>query len=124
MRDYSPIDAASEILNDVPEIVLIFSIDGRYLFVNRRAAEFLGADAFDVIGNHWRDLGYPEEIMEPLLSRVEATAASGRHDRYRLTTTPQRGSRVLDVSLTPLEGDSESVYAVLFIAHDITEFVR
>ena len=124
MRDYSPIDSVSEVLNDVPEMVFVFSLNGRYLFVNRRAAEFLGSDALDVIGNHWRDLGYPEEVMEPLLSRVEAVGSTGRHDRYRFTTTPQRGSLVLDVSLTPLCGDDESVYAVLMIAHDVTEFMR
>ena len=123
MRDYSPIDAVAEILNEVPELVFVFALDDRYLYINQAAALFLAADPFEVIGNHWSDLGYPAEVMEPLLLHVRQAAQTGEPERYRLTTSPGRGSRVLDVSLTPLRSDSDTVYAVLMLAHDITEFV-
>jgi PAS domain S-box-containing protein len=124
VRDYSPIEAVSELLMDVPEFVFVYGTDGRYLFVNRQAADFLGVEPLDVVGYHWRDLGYPEDIMEPLLARVLAVAASGVPDRYRLTSSPQRGSLELDFSFTPLRGDGPEVFGVLAIGHDITAYVR
>lgn len=122
MRDCSPIDALSEILNDIPDLVFAYATDGRYLYVNRRAAEFLESDPLDVIGRHWRDLGYPSDVMEPLQSQVEIVATSGEPRHYRLTTSRERGNRTLDMSLTPLYTDAQQVFAVLGIAHDISEF--
>lgn len=124
MRDYSPIDAVSELLMDVPEFVFVYGTDGRYLFLNQQAADFLGVAPLEVVGYHWRDLGYPEHIMEPLLARVLAVAGSGAPARYRLTSSPERGSLELDFSLTPLRGDGPEVFGVLAIGHDITSLVR
>ncbi|MBF4510573.1 MAG: PAS domain-containing protein [Aeromicrobium sp.] len=122
MRDCSPIDMLSDILNDVPDLVFAYGLDERYLFVNRRAGEFLGDDPLDVIGFHWRDLGYPAEVMERLMDRVAEVASSGTPIYYRLVTSAERGGRTLDMSLTPLRRDDGGVFAVLAIAHDVSEF--
>ena len=66
MREYSPMDSLAEVLDDVPDLVLAFSADGRYLYLNRAAAAFLDADALEVIGRHWEDLGYPAKVMAPV----------------------------------------------------------
>ena len=112
----------SDILNDVPDLVFAYGLDERYLFVNRRAGEFLGDDPLDVIGFHWRDLGYPAEVMERLMDRVAEVASSGTPIYYRLVTSAERGGRTLDMSLTPLRRDDGGVFAVLAIAHDVSEF--
>lgn len=122
MRDCSPIDMLSDILNDVPDLVFAYGLDERYLFVNRRAGEFLGDDPLDVIGFHWRDLGYPAEVMERLMDRVAEVASSGTPIYYRLVTSAERGGRTLDMSLSPLRRDDGGVFAVLAIAHDVSEF--
>lgn len=122
MRDYGPIDALSEILVDIPDLVFTYASDGRYLFINASAARFLGADPMDVIGRHWRDLGYPDDVMDPLQSQVQDVARTGESRYYRLTTSEARGARTLDLSLTPLRSDDGTVFAVLAIAHDISEF--
>lgn len=122
MKDCSPIDMLSDILNDVPDLVFAYGLDERYLFVNRRAGEFLGDDPLDVIGFHWRDLGYPAEVMGRLMDRVAEVASSGAPIYYRLVTSAERGGRTLDMSLTPLRRDDGGVFAVLAIAHDVSEF--
>ncbi|MCL4078058.1 PAS domain-containing protein [Coriobacteriia bacterium Es71-Z0120] len=124
MRDYSPIDAISEILADVPDLVFVFTPDGRYLYVNNAAAAFLGDDPVQVIGSHWRDLAYPAEVMEPLQAWIEQVAQTCEAARYTHTTSEQRGSRLMDVSLTPLKCEDGDVYGVLLIAHDVTDHVK
>ena len=122
VRDWSPIDVLPDILMDVPDLVFAYTRDGRYLFVNAAAGEFLGTDPMDVIGSHWRDLGYPTDVMMPLTMRVEAVANSGKAEHYRFTSSPKRGSRTFDMSLTPLWSEAGTVLAILAIAHDISEF--
>jgi PAS domain S-box-containing protein len=122
LRNWSPIDVLPEILMDVPDMVFAYTRDVRYLFVNAAAADFLNADPSDVIGRHWRDLGYPPAVMLPLTLRVEAVASTGEAEYHRFTSTPERGLRTFDMSLTPLWSEQGNVLAVLAIAHDISEF--
>ncbi|MBC7266566.1 MAG: PAS domain-containing protein [Coriobacteriia bacterium] len=124
MRDYSPIDAVAEVLSDVPELVFVFTPDGRYLYVNNAAAGFLGDDPVDVIGRHWQELAYPAEVMEPLQAWIERAAADKRAYRHIHRSSPQRGSRWFDISLTPLCCEDGGVYGVLLIAHDVTEYAE
>lgn len=123
MRDYSPIDAVSEVLSNVPELVFVFTPDGRYLYVNEAAAAFLGDDPIDVIGRHWQELAYPAEVMEPLQAWIERAAADKRSYRHVHRSSEQRGGRWFDVSLTPLCCEEGGVYGVLLIAHDISEYL-
>ena len=109
---------------DVPDLVIAYTSDGRYLFLNRAASEFLHANPIDVIGRHWSDLGYSAEVMEPLCGHVAEVANTGEAEHHRFTATSRLGSRTFDMSLTPLWSDEGNVLAVLAIAHDISEFFR
>jgi PAS domain S-box-containing protein len=122
MQDCSPLDVLSLVLIDVPELVFAYTYDGRYLFVNKAAAEFMDVRPIDVIGRHWSDLGYAPEVMEPVTERLAAVAATGRAERKRFSASHRRGSRTFDMSLTPLWSDEGNELAVLAIAHDISEF--
>lgn len=119
---WSPLDVLQDVFDEVPDIVIAFTEDGRYLYVNKRAAEFLSTRPIDVIGRHWKDMGYPAEVMLPFAKRVERIAATGEAEHYRSTSSAERGSRVFDMSLTPIWSEEGHVLAVLAIAHDISEF--
>jgi len=124
MRESSPLDVLNDVLIDVPDLVFAYTSDGRYLFLNQAAAEFLHARPIDLIGRHWSDLGYSAEVMEPLCGRIAAVASTGEAEHHRFTATSRRASRTFDMSLTPLWSDEGNVLAVLAIAHDISEFFR
>ena len=111
-----------DLLTDLPDPVIAFTRDGRYLFVNSVAAGFLRRDPFDMIGSTWPELGLPAEVMEPLTARVAVVTDSGKAEHHRLVGAPEYGSRVFDVSLTPIWSDDGNVLAVLAIGRDITEF--
>jgi PAS domain S-box-containing protein len=115
MQECNPIDALSGVLMDVPDLVLAFADDGRYLFANTAAAEFLGADPFDIIGRHWQELGYSPSVMEPLMERVASVFESEMPEYYTGTSSPERGGRDHLVSLTPLRCADNSVVGVLAI---------
>lgn len=122
MLSWSPLDVLQDIFDEVPDIVIAFTDDGRYLYVNKLAARFLDVRPVDVIGRHWREMGYPPHVMLPFTKRVARVAKTGDAEHYRATSSAERGSRVLDMSLTPLWSDEGHLLAVLMIAHDISEF--
>jgi hypothetical protein len=76
----------------------------------------------EVVGFHWNDFGFPPEIMVPLSRRVEEVAATGEAEHYRFVSSPMKGLRTFDMSLTPLWSEEGHVLAVLAIAHDVSEF--
>ena len=77
--DCSPLDTLPDILGDVPDPVFAYTADGRYLFINAAAAEFMDRAPLEVVGRHWQELGVPAEVMEPLTAQV----AVGRLHRPR-----------------------------------------
>ena len=123
MEACSPLDALGPILDDVPDIVFAYTDDGHYLYINKAASKVLGADPFTVIGQHWRDLGYPPQIMEPLIQACSEVFATGKPDFYHTLTSPERGSLSFDISLTPLKCDDGSIVGVLAICRDVTRYM-
>jgi PAS domain S-box-containing protein len=117
VRECSPLDTLSEILGDVPDPVFAYTTDGRYLYVNAAAGEFMGLPPLE-------ELGVPAEVMEPLAAKVVAVASAGRSQHYRFEATALRDLRVFDVSLSPLWTEAGSVLAVLAIFHDVSAYFR
>jgi PAS domain S-box-containing protein len=124
VRECTPLDTLSEILGDVLDPVFAYTADGRYLFVNAAAAEFMDCAPLDVVGRHWQELGVPAEVMEPLTAQVAAVASTGRPQHYRFEATALRDLRVFDVSLSPLWTETHKVLAVLAIFHDVSEYFK
>lgn len=114
----NPVDALSDILMEVPDLVTAFSVDGRYLFANEAAARFLESDPLSVIGCHWKDLGFPGEFMEPLMGRIGQVFESGKPQYFRTRTSEWRGNRPIDISLTPMRCSETGIVGVLIIARD------
>jgi PAS domain S-box-containing protein len=108
---------------DVPDLVFVYSEDGRYLFANKAAGAFLGADPFDIIGQHWKDLGYADNVMEPLLEAVREVFDTGKPDFYHTVSSPERGARSLDISLTPLRCEGGESIGALAICRDVTNYM-
>jgi len=110
MLGWSPIDVLPEILMDVPDLVFAYTCDGRYLFMNAAAAMFLGVGSMDVIGRHWSEMGFPPEVMQPLVERVSTVATTGRPEHYRVHGSPQHDSETpVKAKAVLIDPDSLSV---------------
>lgn len=118
------IDALSEGLLDVPDLVFAFTPGGKYLFVNNAAANWLGFERGDLIGYHWSELGFPESVMAPFTEKIAEIAATNTPQWFQLQGSPERGSRIFDISLTPLHTLDGGVMAVLVISRDVTDYIR
>lgn len=124
MKPYDVIDALSEGLLDVPDLVFAFTAAGKYLFVNNAAATWLGFERDALIGYHWSELGFPESVMAPFTAKIAEVAATDTPQWFQLQGSPERGDRVFDISLTPLHTLDGGVMAVLVISRDVTDYIR
>lgn len=118
------IDALATGLNDVPDHVFAFTPDGCYLFVNQAAAAWLGLAPEDVIGYHWRDLGFDPDVLEPLTEKLAEVAESGVAVWHDMHGSERRGRPMMNISLTPLRSESGGVMGVLVIKRDVTRYVN
>lgn len=124
MNPSDVIDALATGLNDVPDHVFAFTLEGRYLFVNLAAAEWLGHTQDEVIGYHWRELGFDPAVLEPLTAKIGEVAETGVAQWHDLYGSAKRGRPLLNISLTPLRCESGGVMGVLVIKRDVTRYAQ
>jgi PAS domain S-box-containing protein len=124
VRECSPLDTLPDIFGDALDPVFAYTADGRYLFINAAAAEFMDLTPLEVVGRHWEELGIPAQVMGPLAAKVAVVASTGRSLHYRFEATALRDLRVFDISMSPLWSETRSVLAVLAIFHDVSEYFK
>ncbi len=108
------------ITDNIPAFMVYLDKDLRYQFANRRAEEWYGRPAAEIVDRHARDV-IGEEAFEILRPRYEAvlTGKSVRFEEIRLF--PGRSERSLDISYIPDFGEDGQVRGFFALLLDITE---
>jgi PAS domain S-box-containing protein len=96
--------------------------DGRfvYLSVNEKFARELGLSPPEVVGKTDFDL-FPPAVAEEQRTEDRRVIESGEAHRQVMTTGPEGGERVIEVTRIPVTGESESTLGLLTIQTDITD---
>jgi len=110
------------ILNNIPDLLWVKDIDGKYITCNKRFEDFFGASEFEIIGKTDYDFVDKEladffrnndkEAMNsdiPLSNFEEVPFASDGHKEYLLTTK----SKIID--------NDDNIIGILGIGRDLTE---
>jgi PAS domain S-box-containing protein len=113
----------SQILEMSPDRVMLYDLQGRYLFANRAALDSLGKGLGTVNGLTWREAGVPEEVGASFEERFKAVLQEGQPVRAELVF-PAPDSRELESVLSPILDEQGQLCAVLNILRDITERQR
>ena len=105
------------------DLIYVFDREGRYLYASGPGAQAVGLEVADMVGRHWRELGFPPAVME----RLDAQRRQVEETREPLvaeTIFPTvLGARDYEYHITPvLEGDQ--VVGTVATVHDITERKR
>ena len=109
------------ILAATPDLVHLFDLDGRVLYVSASALDLYGQSAAEVYGRTWSGI-----MVGPLARRGESegvaeVARTGRPfaGLFRLSTP--RGLRDVSYQLTPVFGPNGAVDAVVSTGRDVTD---
>ena len=111
------------VLENVPSVVFLRDLEGRYLLVNRRWEEYWGLTADEVVGRAPEELFPPE--LASLMRRNERRVLEARRPLTADEVLERDGeARTFLTTRFLLTDDTGEPYATACIATDITERVR
>ena len=108
--------ALSEFL---PDFVFVIGRDGRVLYVNNSAAEFIGMSPDKITGMKHSDL-FPAEISRQQWSAIENVFKTGEPHQDEITFSYPQGQRRQETHLFPVRDDEGEVGSVLGVCRDVT----
>ena len=106
--------------DNVPAMTVSLDEHLRFLFANKRYAEFFGFEPADLVGRHLREVVGEEAYRE--IEGYFAQALQGHPVTYQRMRKPATGeSRYLEVKLLPHVGDQGKILGCFTVTTDITE---
>jgi PAS domain S-box-containing protein len=109
---------------NLPDVVLRFSAEGRLLYANPALAAITGIASEDLTQERARAAGIPSEMVERWRRMVHEAATSGSAVRFEGWVSSTTGSRYLDAQVIPERDASGAVQSVLALSRDITDRKR
>lgn len=114
-------DRFRQVLNQIPDAVILYGPDYRVRYANNLVTQYTGFQVPDILG--LRDDEYlPPEVYQTYLPTLRRTFESGtRQSLEAEITLPKTGSFFLNITCIPLFDANGELREVLGVTHDLTE---
>jgi PAS domain S-box-containing protein len=113
-----------EILERMPDHVVLFDRDERVLYVNPALAMDLGIPAETLVGRAPAELGFATPEFEPFRREYHRVLETGEPIAGERTAVTPAGRRVYSYTMTPLSGPGGDVASVMLTSRDVTPLVE
>lgn len=114
----------NNILSSTPEFFFVYDSTGKYIYVNRSAAQALGLTQSDFISKTWQQLELPAEIMERLDAQRAVVFSTGQPITDEASFPTVEGMRDYEYTISPISDVGSNPEAVVVTIRDITEQKR
>lgn len=111
----------NDILSSTSELFFVCDRTGKYIYVNRVAAQALGFTQSDFISKTWQQLELPAEVMERLDAQRAIVFATGQAIADEASIPTVEGIRDYEYTITPISDINNKPEAVVVTVRDITE---
>ena len=111
----------NDILSSTSEFFFVCDRTGKYIYVNRAAADALGFTQSDFISKTWQQLDLPAEVMERLDAQRATVFATGQAIADEASFPTVDGIRDYEYTMTPISDINNKPEAVVVTVRDITE---
>ncbi len=112
------------ILADSPDRISLYDRVGKYTYASLAVANALGLAQSAILGQTWRDLGWPKETTDALEAEREAVFSTGQPARGEIRLPSTEGLKDYEYILSPVAGAGGEVEAVVLVAKDISDRLR
>ena len=113
-------DILLAVIDATPDAIFVKDLDGRYVLVNKAAAQFVGRTPDQVIGKHDYEL-YPEETARRFIEDDRAVLSDGRARAFEGVATSASGTQAYLVTKGVYRDRDGNILGIYGISHDITE---
>jgi PAS domain S-box-containing protein len=111
----------NDILSSTSELFFVCDRTGKYIYVNRVAAQVLGLAQSDFISKTWQQLDLPAEVMERLDAQRAIVFATGQAIADEASIPTVDGIRDYEYTMTPISDINNKPEAVVITVRDISE---
>lgn len=108
------------VLSSSSDHIYIYDRAGVYLYASPSGARALGLLPENIVGKHWRELGFPSLIMERFDVLREEVFATGAPVGGRTSFPTLAGLRDYEYVITPIQDGGGGVVAAACAARDVT----
>jgi PAS domain S-box-containing protein len=110
------------LINTIPDLIWLKSVDGRYLFVNNRFEDFFGAKEQDIVGKTDYDF-VGKELADFFREHDKKAMLKGGPsiNEELVIFANDNHSELLETTKVPIRSKDKDIIGVLGIGHDITE---
>jgi len=110
------------LINNIPDLIWLKSVDGKYLFVNNRFEDFFGAKEYDIIGK--TDYDFVDKELADSFRKHDKNAMSNGvptvNEEFVVFENDNHGE-LLETTKIPVLSKNKDIIGVLGIGRDITE---
>lgn len=106
---------------NIPDILLRFNLDHRYLYASKNVFEITGIKADDFIGKNNKELGFDSEACKYWENKINETIQTKSIVEDTFSFEHPNGKIIFDWRLIPEFDKQHEVISVLTISRDITE---
>ena len=103
--------------------IFIHDQQGRYLYLNKCAADFVGKEQRGMLGTKLLEY-FPDSDARRMLRDIRLVYTEKRSRRLEYTLLSPEGDSHFSVTLSPIFSEEGDVSMVVGVAHDITELKR
>ena len=111
----------NDILSSTSELFFVCDRTGKYIYVNRAAAQALGLTQSDFISKTWQQLELPAQISERIDAQRAIVMATGQAIADEASILTVEGLRDYEYTITPIGDINNKPDAVVITVRDITD---
>jgi PAS domain S-box-containing protein len=109
------------ILNNTPDFVFVFDLEGRFTYANDALLHLWGRTWGESIGKTCLELGYPAWHAAMHQREIEWVVANGRPIKGEVPFTGKHGTRIYEYIFVPVFDGAGQVEAVTGTTRDVTD---
>ncbi len=107
-----------------PDMIIRINTTGKLVYVNPKAAHFVGATANDLVKKRVAELAIDERFKEYMLASLKQIRAEEKQIISEIEVEAVEQTLIMEIKAIPELNEDKELESILFVAHDMTDFKK
>lgn len=114
------------ITDSVDDVIIVKTVNRRWISINRFACEIFHLDREKVIGKSNEEIGQEYPKLKPIFDRLDEAEQKAWNERrptkFRITIEESGRTLYLDIMITPIDNGDNTLQEIVLVGHNNTKF--